>query len=69
MRHLASGVCVARVIALALEQHWHESASEEERAASACVVDLDADEFTCPACMATFAKAPRCPECGLSLSE
>jgi predicted amidophosphoribosyltransferase len=51
-----------------LEQHWYENASEEERAASARVVDHDADELTCPACLATFAKAPRCPECGLNLS-
>jgi len=50
-----------------LETHWHAGASDEERAAAAAVVDLDADELTCPACGDTFASAGRCPGCGLNL--
>jgi hypothetical protein len=30
------------------------------------VIDLDAEEVTCPACQFTFATGPReCPDCGL----
>ena len=50
-----------------LEDHWQRNASAVERQAADAVIDLDADEFTCPACGASFAKAPRCPECGLRL--
>jgi hypothetical protein len=37
-------------------------------AASRIVIDPDAAETTCPACLTTFATGPKqCPECGLGL--
>jgi predicted amidophosphoribosyltransferase len=40
----------------------------EELAAADAVIDLDADESTCPACTGTIPRgAARCPECGLRL--
>jgi hypothetical protein len=37
-------------------------------AASSIVIDPDAPETTCPACLTTFATGPvKCPECGLGL--
>ena len=50
-----------------LESSWRAQASEAELAANAATVDLDAEEFTCPACSSVFPRAPRCPECGLRL--
>ena len=42
--------------------------SPEEQAAADAVIDLDADENSCPACLGTIPKqAPRCPSCGLRL--
>jgi len=42
--------------------------TEEEIAAAERVVDLDQDEITCPACLATFPSGARaCPDCGLNL--
>lgn len=38
-------------------------------AASRVVIDPDAPETTCPACLTTFATGPmKCPECGLGLA-
>ncbi len=52
----------------ALRQAWYDQASEEERAAEACVIDHNAESITCPACGAVFATGPgECPDCGLGL--
>ncbi len=40
----------------------------ELAARDAAAVDADQAEFTCPACGATFPRAPRCPDCGLRLA-
>ena len=41
--------------------------TDEERQAAHTVVDLDADESSCPACQTAFdPKLGRCPECGLN---
>jgi len=38
-----------------------------QRAAADIVLDFDAEEMTCPACLTTFATGPdRCPDCGLA---
>lgn len=42
--------------------------SQVERDAADCVIDLDANEATCPACSGTIPKgAVMCPECGLRI--
>ncbi|MBK8230752.1 MAG: hypothetical protein IPK72_09265 [Candidatus Eisenbacteria bacterium] len=51
-----------------MREHWYEQASEEERLAAECVVDWNAPEMRCPACLHQFATGPReCPNCGLFL--
>ncbi len=56
------------VAARAVDDHWAKDLSPEERAASELVVDLDAEEATCPACLTTFRTGTnRCPGCGLRL--
>ena len=51
-----------------IEAQWAEGLSEEEARAAEMVVDFDAEETTCPACMTTFKTTgtTRCPECGLN---
>lgn len=50
----------------ALDEHWARDLDPRERAASELVVDFDAEETTCPACLTSFAPTdPRCPSCGL----
>ena len=40
--------------------------SPEEIAAADAVIDLDAEENACPACLETIpGGTPRCPSCGL----
>ncbi|MCA8981916.1 MAG: hypothetical protein H6831_16265 [Planctomycetes bacterium] len=54
--------------ARAVDDHWARDLSDAERAATEMVIDLDADEATCPACMTTFKTGiDRCPGCGLRL--
>jgi rubrerythrin len=52
-----------------LREFHNRGLSEAERAAADLVVDFDADETTCPACLTTFATANaadgKCPACGL----
>ena len=52
----------------AIEAHWNQDLDEAELAAVGTVVDLDAEQATCPACDTPFptSDAPRCPECGLN---
>lgn len=50
-----------------LEESWRAGATEAEIAASEASIDLEAEEFSCPACGASFPKAGRCPGCGLNL--
>jgi hypothetical protein len=79
----ASGCCstkvylvVAREDAAAaravFDQDWRRGLSEEQvaalEAASEIVLDPDAAEMTCPACLTTFATGPNdCPDCGLTI--
>ena len=59
--------------ARAVLQEFHDQGlTDAERAAANLVVDLDAEETTCPACLTTFATAGvgsdgQCPDCGLFL--
>jgi predicted amidophosphoribosyltransferase len=49
-----------------LDRRWLAGLSDVERMATELVVDLDAAETTCPACLTPFApSAARCPSCGL----
>ena len=42
--------------------------TDRERASVETVIDLDADENTCPACLEPFRGHPsRCPSCGLRI--
>jgi len=51
---------------LVLEERWARDLTPVARASAELVVDLEAAETTCPACLASFApSAPRCPSCGL----
>ena len=57
-----------RDAARAVDDHWAKDLSAEERAATEMVIDLDAEEATCPACLTTFKTGTtRCPGCGLRL--
>ena len=49
-----------------LDASWHAHLEEGQRVAAAIVLDFDAPEMTCPACLTTFATGPEsCPDCGL----
>ncbi len=54
------------------DEDWRRGLSAEQiaalEAASGIVLDPDAPETTCPACLTTFATGPgECPDCGLAL--
>jgi len=50
-----------------LRSFHDQGLTQDERAAADIVLDFDAEEMTCPACLTTFATGPdRCPDCGLS---
>jgi hypothetical protein len=54
------------------DQVWKRGLSDEQiaalEAASQIVLDPNALEMTCPACLTTFATGPaECPDCGLAL--
>ncbi len=52
--------------AIAIDEQWSQQLTAEEKAATEMVIDLDAEEATCPACMTAFAPGvTHCPECGL----
>ena len=52
----------------ALRDYHDRGLTDAERAAADLVLDFDADEMTCPACLTTFATGPQnCPDCGLFL--
>ncbi len=49
-----------------VQGQWKSGLTEEEQAACDMVIDFDAEETTCPACMTTFKPdVPMCPGCGL----
>ena len=53
-------------------EQWTSGLDEEQlaaaRAAADIVIDPEAAETTCPACLTTFATGPaECPDCGLCL--
>lgn len=51
-----------------VREHWGEGLDDEVRQAAEATVDLDAAEWTCPACGTSFdGGAERCPGCGLKL--
>ena len=51
-----------------MEARWSSGLSEAEQLSAEIVVDHDAAEMQCPACLTTFATGPKeCPECGLFL--
>ena len=73
-----SGACSSFFLAVAKEQaeeaaslldaDWRSELSDEAQAAAATVIDFDAEEMTCPACLTKFATGPEeCPDCGLFL--
>lgn len=52
--------------AVVIQDQWKAGLSEEEAAATELVVDFDAEETTCPACLTTFRPDVfTCPGCGL----
>ena len=58
---------------VALQEFYDRGLTEEQKQAADIVMDFDADELTCPACLATFLNTPpngpdRCPDCGLNLA-
>jgi hypothetical protein len=62
----------APVAAELFDRDWRSGLDAEQiaalDAASRIVIDPDAPETTCPACLTTFATGPvTCPECGLGL--
>jgi hypothetical protein len=45
---------------------WQAGLSDEARASTRTMIDLDSDSRTCPACSTTYAAGPlACPDCGL----
>jgi len=49
-----------------IQDQWKAGLSPEEAAAAELVVDLDAEETTCPACLTAFRPdVLACPGCGL----
>jgi len=51
-----------------VHDYWARDLDPEQRAAAELVVDLDAEESTCPACLSPIpGGATRCPGCGLRL--
>lgn len=51
-----------------MEAQWASNLTEAELKAADIVIDHDADEIQCPACLGTFATGPKeCPDCGLFL--
>jgi hypothetical protein len=63
----------APVAAELFDRDWRSGLDAEQLAAldaaSRIVIDPDAPETTCPACLTTFATGPAtCPECGLGLA-
>ena len=56
---------VARVQDI-LDRRWRASLEGGQEVAADIVLDFDAAEMTCPACLTTFPTGPKeCPECGL----
>ena len=52
-----------------LEAQWREGLDAEQQAIADGVLDFNAEEMTCPACLTTFATGPEeCPDCGLNLA-
>lgn len=63
----------AQAAAEVFDRDWRAGLDDEQLAAldaaSQIVIDPDAPETTCPACLTTFATGPtKCPECGLGLA-
>jgi hypothetical protein len=63
----------AQAAAEVFDRDWRSGLDAEQLAAldaaSRIVIDPDAPETTCPACLTTFATGPAsCPECGLGLA-
>ncbi len=49
-----------------MQDSWKSNLSPEEIASTEMVVDFDAEQTTCPACMTIFRpETPMCPGCGL----
>ena len=49
-----------------LDEHWTSGLTPVELASAEMVVDFDAEETTCPACLSPFAPTVlECPSCGL----
>ena len=49
-----------------LDDAWAEGLTPEQREQSSRALDLDAPEWSCPACGHAFERGPnRCPSCGL----
>lgn len=52
-----------------IEESFLEGLDPEARRSAEAVIDLDADENTCPACGELFERVPAsCPSCGLKLT-
>ncbi|MEM7201405.1 MAG: hypothetical protein AAF628_14135 [Planctomycetota bacterium] len=50
-----------------LDQRWLDGLDDAGRQAAQTVVDLEAEQTTCPACQTVFQPTePRCPDCGLA---
>ena len=51
-----------------MNERWNSALSVSEQQAADIVIDHDAAEIQCPACLTKFASGPKeCPECGLFL--
>jgi hypothetical protein len=52
-----------------LEARWRDGLDEQQQAIADGVLDFNAAEMTCPACLTAFPTGPQaCPECGLQLA-